>query len=130
MPTHLTKPFDTSGTHLRFRVHKRTGPPWRPWTSTMLSEPAIEFLNVTCYAPPMAPTPKKSKPRTPQQRMASRRERLRAQGLRPVQHWVPDLRDPKVLAEIRREGAMLSKHPEDAAIDDWLDTIRDPEDWS
>ena len=32
----------------------------------------------------MATTPKKSKPRTPQQRMASRRERLRAQGLRPV----------------------------------------------
>ena len=78
----------------------------------------------------MATTPKKAKPRTPQQRMASRRERLRAQGLRPVQHWVPDLRDPKVLAEIRREGAMLSKHPEDAAIDDWLDTVRDPEDLS
>ena len=78
----------------------------------------------------MVTTPKKAKPRTPQQRMASRRERLRAQGLRPVQHWVPDLRDPKVLAEIRREGAMLSKHPEDAAIDDWLDTVRDREDWS
>jgi hypothetical protein len=78
----------------------------------------------------MATTPKKAKPRTAQQRMASRRERLRAQGLRPVQHWVPDLRDPKVLAQIRREGAMLSRHPEDAAIDDWLDTVRDPEDWS
>ena len=78
----------------------------------------------------MATTPKKSKPRTPAQRMASRRERLRAQGLRPVQHWVPDLRDPKVLAEIRREAAMLSRHPEDAVIDDWLDKIRDPDDWS
>ena len=32
----------------------------------------------------MAGTPKKAKPRTPQQRMASRRERLRAQGLRPI----------------------------------------------
>ena len=90
----------------------------------------FEFSAVTCYAPSMAATPKKAKPRTPQQRMASRRERLRAQGLRPVQHWVPDLRDPKVLAQIRREGAMLSRHPEDAAIDDWLDTVRDPEDWS
>ena len=78
----------------------------------------------------MATTPKKAKPRTPQQRMASRRGRLRAQGLRPVQHWVPDLRDPRILEEIRRKGAMLSKHPDDAAIDDWLDTIRDPEDWS
>ena len=78
----------------------------------------------------MATTPKKAKPLTPKQRMASRRERLRAQGLRPVQHWVPDLRNPKVLAQIRREGAMLSRHPEDAAIDDWLDTVRDPDSWS
>ncbi|MGH6779400.1 MAG: antitoxin MazE family protein [Bradyrhizobium sp.] len=76
-------------------------------------------------------TPKKVKrPRTPQQRMAARRQRLRAAGLRPVQHWVPDLRDPRVLAQIRREAAMLSKHPENAAIDDWLDTVRDPDDWS
>ena len=75
----------------------------------------------------MATTPKKVKARTPQQRMASGRDRLRAQGLRPVQHWVPDLRNPRILKEIRREGAMLSKHPEDAAIDDWLDTMRDPE---
>ena len=78
----------------------------------------------------MTTTPKKAKPRTPQQRMASRRDRLRAQGLRPVQHWVPDLRDPRILTEIRRESAMLSRHPENAAIDDWLDTVRDPEDWS
>ena len=76
-----------------------------------------------------ATTLKKAKPRTPKQRMASRRERLRAQGLRPVQHWVPDLRDPRILAEIRREGVMMSQHPENAAIDDWLDTIRDPDDW-
>ncbi len=79
----------------------------------------------------MATTPKKTaKPRTPQQRMASRRERLRAQGLRPVQHWVPDLRDPEVLAEVRRQGALLAKHPENDAIDDWLDLVRDPDDWA
>jgi Protein of unknown function (DUF3018) len=35
-----------------------------------------------------------------------------------------------VLSEIRREGAMLSKHPDNAAIDDWLDMVRDPGDWS
>ena len=78
----------------------------------------------------MATTPRKSKPRTPQQRMASHRERLRAQGLRPVQHWVPDLRDPKVLADIRRQVKLMAKHPENDAIDDWLDAIRDPKDWS
>jgi hypothetical protein len=77
----------------------------------------------------MASARKKAKPRTPQQRMASRRERLRAQGLRPVQFWVPDLRDPKVLAEIRREGAMMAKHPENDAIDDWLEQVIDWDAW-
>jgi Protein of unknown function (DUF3018) len=90
----------------------------------------VEYLAVTCYVPAMASTPKKTKPRTPQQRMAARRERLRAQGLRPVQHWVPDLRDPKVLAEIRGEIKLMAQHPENDAIDDWLDAIRDPKDWS
>jgi hypothetical protein len=77
----------------------------------------------------MSATPKKQKPRTPQQRMAARRDRLRAQGLRPVQHWVADLRNPKVLKEIRREGAMLSKHPENDAIDDWIDAVYDWDSW-
>lgn len=72
---------------------------------------------------------KKPKPHTPQQRMASRRERLRALGLRPVQHWVPDLRDPKVLADIRREGAMMAKHPENDAIDDWIEQVVDWDAW-
>ena len=77
----------------------------------------------------MATTHKKPKPRTRQQRMASRGERLRAQGLRPVQFWVPDLRDPKVLAEIRREGAMMAKHPDNNAIDDWIDQVVDWDAW-
>jgi len=76
----------------------------------------------------MPPT-KKAKPRTPKQRMASRRERLRAQGLRPVQHWVPDLRDPKVLAEIRREIKLMAQHPENDAIDDWIESVYDWESW-
>jgi hypothetical protein len=102
-------------------------PPSKPAQSANLG---IEYFAVTCYVPAMASTPKKTKPQTPKQRMASRRERLRARGLRPVQHWVPDLRDPKVLAEIRREIKLMAKHPENDAIDDWLDAIRDPKDWS
>lgn len=73
---------------------------------------------------------RKSPPKSAQQRMRERRARLRAQGLRPVQHWVPDLRDPKVRAEIRRQGALLAKHPENAAIDEWIEAMIDPRDWS
>lgn len=77
----------------------------------------------------MATTPKKKSPRTPQQRMAARRKRLRAQGLRPVQHWVPDLRDPKVLAEIRREIELMARHPENDAIDAWNEAAYDWSAW-
>jgi hypothetical protein len=107
---------------------------WRTRSYSVHDEPrkpraAIELSPVTCYVPPMATTPKKSKPRTSQQRMATRRERLRAQGLRPVQHWVPDLRDPKVLAEIRREIKLMAQHPENDAIDDWIESVYDWESW-
>ena len=78
----------------------------------------------------MAPTAKKkAKPRTSQQRNTSRRERLRAQGLRRVEFWVPDLRDPKVLAEIRREAKLIAQHPENDAIDDWIEQVYDWESW-
>jgi hypothetical protein len=77
----------------------------------------------------MPTTPRKSrtKPKTPQQRMAARRKRLRAQGLRPIQHWVPDLRDPKVRAEIRREAKLLARPVENGALDDWIEAAID---WS
>ncbi len=78
----------------------------------------------------MRPEKTKTKPQTPQQRMAARRKRLREQGLRPVQYWVPDLRDPIIQDEIRREAKMLSKHPENAVIDEWLEKFRDLDDWS
>ncbi len=77
----------------------------------------------------MATTSRKTKPKTPQQRMAARRARLRAQGLRPVQHWVPDLRDPRVRADLRRQGRLLAQHPENAAIDAWIEAVYDASDW-
>jgi hypothetical protein len=77
---------------------------------------------------------RKSKPKTAQQRMRARRERLRAQGLRPVQHWVPDLRDPRVLAQIREDAKRMAQHPKNDNIDDWIDAAYDwdglpPYDW-
>ena len=70
---------------------------------------------------------KKSKPKTARQRMQARRVRLRAQGLKPVQFWVPDLRNPRVRASIRREAALLSKHVANDEIDAWIDAVYDPD---
>ena len=72
---------------------------------------------------------RKSKPKTARERMSARRKRLRAQGLRPVQHWVPDLRDRQVLAAIRREGELLAQHPDNDAIDSWIDAAYDWSEW-
>jgi antidote-toxin recognition MazE-like antitoxin len=80
--------------------------------------------------PTMPPARRKSKPKPARERMQARRKRLRAQGLRPVQHWVPDLRDRKMRAAIRREAALLTQHPENAAIDDWIEAAYDPSDRS
>ncbi|WP_246660788.1 MULTISPECIES: antitoxin MazE family protein [unclassified Tardiphaga] len=61
--------------------------------------------------------------------MASRRERLRAQGLRPVQYWVPDLRDPAVVADLKRQAKLMAQHPQNAELDDWLDKAIDWDEW-
>jgi Protein of unknown function (DUF3018) len=37
------------------------------------------------------------------QRMATYRQRMRGRGLRPVQIWLPDMRDPALLSQIMRE---------------------------
>ncbi len=78
------------------------------------------------------PASRKSKPKaakTPRERMAARRERLRAQGLRPVQHWVPDLRDPKVLADLRRQAELMARPVEGGALDEWIEKAYDWSEW-
>jgi hypothetical protein len=61
--------------------------------------------------------------------MTTRRDRLRAQGLRPVQHWVPDVRDPKVRAHLRRQAKLMARHPENDAIDARNETAYDWGEW-
>lgn len=61
--------------------------------------------------------------------MQARRERLRAQGLRPLQFWVPDLRDARIRADLRRQGKLLARHSENAEIDAWIEAVSDTSDW-
>ncbi len=41
-------------------------------------------------------------------RVRAHRDRLRAQGLRPVQIWVPDVHSPSFAAEAHRQSAMVT----------------------
>jgi hypothetical protein len=56
------------------------------------------------------------------------RQRLRAQGLRPIQIWVPDVRSPAFRSEAHRQLAAIAasaRAPEDqaftGAVTDWGD---------
>jgi hypothetical protein len=40
-----------------------------------------------------------------------------------------DMRNPDFLAALRREGEMMRHHPENDAIDDWIEAIVDWDDF-
>jgi Protein of unknown function (DUF3018) len=71
--------------------------------------------------------------KTEQQKKAARekvrahRARLRAQGLRPIQFWVPDVRSPEFLAEAKRQCLLLNASAQDKEDMDFIEAISD---WS
>ena len=54
------------------------------------------------------------KPMTRAERVARRRAKLRAAGLRPVQLWVPDIRAPGFAEECRRQSQLIRESETDA----------------
>jgi hypothetical protein len=69
-----------------------------------------------------------SKPKSTRVKVRKHRERLRSQGLRPIQIWVPDVRAPTFRLEAHRQSLAVaaSAHaPEDQAfidaVSDWGD---------
>jgi DNA-binding LacI/PurR family transcriptional regulator len=58
------------------------------------------------------------------------RARMRAQGLRPVQIWIPDTRTPEFIAEARRQSLAVANSPtekEDQAFVDAVSAFWDEE---
>lgn len=51
------------------------------------------------------------------QRMKDYRSRLRQQGLRPVQIWVPDQRAPRFMEELERQVKNLPQQDENETLD-------------
>ena len=71
----------------------------------------------------MAPV---SKPKASRTKVRRHRERLRAEGLRPIQIWVPDVRAPSFRSEAHRQSLAVATsthiHEDQAFIDavsDW-----------
>jgi hypothetical protein len=69
-----------------------------------------------------------SKPKATRVKVREHRERLRSQGLRPIQIWVPDVRAPSFRSEAHRQSlavAATAHAREDQAfvdaVSDWGD---------
>jgi hypothetical protein len=69
-----------------------------------------------------------SKPKPSRLKVREYRQRLRRQGLRPIQIWVPDVRTPDFRSEAHRQslavGASARAHEDQVFIDavsDWDD---------
>lgn len=61
-------------------------------------------------------------------KVRSHRERLRAQGLRPIQIWVPDTRTTEFRTEAHRQSLAVALSPQERADQDFIDAISEDAD--
>jgi len=59
------------------------------------------------------------------EKVKAHRERLRRQGLRPIQIWVPDVRSPEFAAEAHRQSLIIANSPHAKEDQDFIDAISD-----
>jgi hypothetical protein len=58
--------------------------------------------------PSAKPRSRNHKPVTSRQKVQAHRKRLRAQGLRPIQIWVPDTRSSKFATQASRQSRLVA----------------------
>ncbi len=68
-----------------------------------------------------------SKKPSSKDRVRAHRERLRRQGLRPIQIWVPDVRAPGFAAEAHRQSLAVTMNPSADVDQDFIDAVSELE---
>ena len=66
-----------------------------------------------------------SRPKPSRIKVGEHRARLRAQGLRPIQIWVPDVRAASFTAEARRQALAVAHSPDAGDDQAFIDAISD-----
>ena len=61
-------------------------------------------------------------------KVRAHRERLRAQGLRPIQIWVPDVRAPSFRSEAHRQSLAVAASAHAYENQEFIDAISDWDD--
>ncbi len=58
-------------------------------------------------------------------KVRAHRKRLRQQGLRPIQIWVPDMSSPAFVKEARRQSRAIARSPHAADDQAFIDALAD-----
>jgi hypothetical protein len=66
-----------------------------------------------------------SKPKTSRMKVREHRKRLREQGLRPIQIWVPDVRSQAFKREAIRQSLLVAASPHARKDQAFIDAISD-----
>ncbi|MBR1279098.1 antitoxin MazE family protein [Bradyrhizobium sp. AUGA SZCCT0283] len=66
-----------------------------------------------------------SKPKPSRVKVREHRERLRKQGLRPIQIWVPDVRSPAFRSEAHRQSAAIAASAHAREDQAFIDAVSD-----
>ena len=66
-----------------------------------------------------------SRPRPSREKVRDHRARLRAQGLRPIQIWVPDVRAPSFRSEAHRQSLAIAASAHAAEDQAFIDAVSD-----
>ena len=64
-------------------------------------------------------------PTSSRDKVRAYRERLRSQGLRPIQIWVPDVRSKSFKAEAKRQSLAVAQSEGERDDQDFIDSISD-----
>jgi hypothetical protein len=69
-----------------------------------------------------------SRPKPSRDKVRAHRARLRRQGLRPIQIWVPDVRSPKFKTEARRQSRLVAADSGEGAVMAFIEAAADWDD--
>ena len=67
----------------------------------------------------------RTRSKTSRDKVRAHRKRLRQQGLRPIQIWVPDMRSPAFAAEAHRQSLAVARSPYAKEDQNFIDVISD-----
>ena len=67
----------------------------------------------------------RSSGKSSQAKVRAHRRRLRAQGLRPIQIWVPDVRAPGFKIQAHRQSLAVAKSPQASEDQSFIDEVSD-----